>query len=67
MCDKTRKDRIRNANIHDMVGVAPIEEKLRENRLRWYGHACRRLIDVVVRRKNTIIGSDDTRGSGRPS
>ena len=34
MCGTTRKDRIRNTNIRDMVGVAPIEDKLRENRLR---------------------------------
>ena len=34
MCGKTRKDIIRNANIHDMVGAAPIEDKLRENRHR---------------------------------
>ena len=34
MYSKTRKDRIRNVNIRDMVRVAPIEDKLRENRLR---------------------------------
>ena len=33
MCGKTRKDRIRNVNIRSMVGVAPIEDKMRENRL----------------------------------
>ena len=41
MFSKTREDRIRNVNIRDMVGVAPIEDKLRENRLRWFGHICR--------------------------
>ena len=33
MCSKSRKDRIRNVNISDMVGVAPMEDKLRETRL----------------------------------
>ena len=33
MCSKTRKDRIWNANIRDMVGIAPIEDNLRDNRL----------------------------------
>ena len=33
MCGKIRKDRIRNANICDMLGVVPIEDKVRENRL----------------------------------
>ena len=50
MCDKTRKDTIRNANIHDMVSVAPIEDKLRKNRLRWVGHICHRPTDALVRR-----------------
>ena len=27
MCDKTRNGRIRNANIRDIVRVAPIEDK----------------------------------------
>ncbi|KAI8572619.1 hypothetical protein RHMOL_Rhmol01G0213400 [Rhododendron molle] len=34
MCGKTRRDKIRNETVREMVGVAPIEEKLRENRLR---------------------------------
>ena len=49
-----------------MVGVAPIEDKLRENKLRWFGQKCRRPTDVVVRRNNMIIGNDNTRGKGRP-
>ena len=49
MCSKTRNDRIRNANTHGMVGIASIEDKLRENRLRWFGYIFRRLTDVVVR------------------
>ena len=28
MCGKTWKDRIRNTNIRDMVGIAPIEDKI---------------------------------------
>ena len=34
MCNKTRKDRIRNVNIRDMIGIAPIEEELRDNRFK---------------------------------
>ena len=66
MCGKTRKDIIRNTNIRDMVKVAPIQNNLRENRLRWYGHVCRRPIDVVVKRSDMIIGSEDTRGRDKP-
>jgi len=32
------------------VGVAPIVEKLVENRLKWFGHVQRRPVDAVVRR-----------------
>ena len=36
MCGYTRRDRIRNVVIRERVGVAPLEEKLRETRLRWF-------------------------------
>ena len=58
MCSKIRNDRIRNASIHDMVGIAPIEDELRDNRLRCFGHICPRPIDAVVRRSDIIIGSE---------
>jgi len=34
----------------EIVGVAPIVEKLVENRLRLFGHVERRPVDAVVRR-----------------
>jgi len=34
----------------ERVGVAPIVEKLVENRLRWLEHVERRPVDAVVRR-----------------
>jgi hypothetical protein len=34
----TRKDRIRNDDITDKLGVASIQEKLVQHRLRWFGH-----------------------------
>jgi len=42
---KTIRDRIRNDTIMERVGVAPIVEKFVENRLRWFGHVERRLVD----------------------
>ena len=35
MCDNTRRDKVRNENIRTKIGVASIEEKIRENRLRY--------------------------------
>jgi len=45
-------DRIRNDHIRERErewGVAPIVEKMVENRLRWFGHVERRPVDSVVR------------------
>jgi hypothetical protein len=42
MYGHTRKDRIRNEVICDRVGVAPIDKKLVQHRLRWFGHIRRR-------------------------
>ncbi|KHN29913.1 hypothetical protein glysoja_014731 [Glycine soja] len=49
MCGKTRQDKIRNEAIRERVGVAPIVEKMVENRLRWFGHVERRPVDSLVR------------------
>jgi hypothetical protein len=34
----TRKDRVRNDDIRERLGVAPVEEKFVQHRLRWFGH-----------------------------
>jgi len=41
MCGYTRLDRLQNVVINEKVGVAPLEEKMRETRLRWVGHVKR--------------------------
>ncbi|WP_375619007.1 hypothetical protein, partial [Bartonella sp. AC134YNZD] len=66
MCGKTRKDRIRNEKIREMVQVAPIEDKIRENRLIWFGHVQRRPLDAPVRKSDTIDIIGHPRGRGRP-
>ena len=50
MCGHTRKDKIRNEVIRNKIEVVPIEEKMRETRLRWFGHVRRRPRDTPVRR-----------------
>ena len=47
------------------MGVAPIVEKLVENRLRWFGHVERRPV-AVVRRVDQMEESQVKRGRGRP-
>ena len=46
--------------------MASIEDKIREARLRWFGHIRRRLRDVPVRRCETIEYLDYKRSRGRP-
>ncbi|EYC20669.1 hypothetical protein Y032_0021g355 [Ancylostoma ceylanicum] len=43
----TRTDRIRNEKIRKRFGIAPIADKLRETRLRWYGHVLRANDDTI--------------------
>ena len=66
MCGHTRKDRIRNEVIRDRLGVAPIDEKLVQHRLRWFGHIQRRPPEAPVN-SGTLKSMEETRrGRGRP-
>ena len=66
MCGYSRMDRISNGVIRDLVKVAPIEDKMREIRLRWFGHVKRKSVDAIVRRCETINIPEGKRGTGRP-
>ena len=54
MCDKTRRDKVRNEYILTKIGVALIEENMRENRLRWFGHVRCKPTDAQVPRVDLI-------------
>ena len=54
MCGNIRRDKVRNEDIRTKIGVASIKEKMRENRLRWFGHVRRRPTDAPVRRVRRI-------------
>ncbi|KAM3382190.1 hypothetical protein P3S68_007763 [Capsicum galapagoense] len=66
MCGLTRGDRVRNENIREKVGVTPVECKMREARLRWFGHVKRRGMDAPVRRCERLALDGFKRGRGRP-
>jgi len=59
-------DKISNGVIRDLVKVAPIEDKMRETRLRWFGYVKRRSVDAPVRRCELINITEGKRGRGRP-
>jgi hypothetical protein len=66
-CGHTRKDRIRNDDIRERVGVAPIEEKLVQHRLRWFGHIQRRPPEAPVHSGRLRRADNVKRGRGRPN
>ncbi|KAL6516422.1 hypothetical protein OROGR_019727 [Orobanche gracilis] len=66
MCGHTKKDRLRNEVIREKVRVASIEDKMMENRLRWFGHVRRRHVDAPVRRLESWGTINIVKGRGRP-
>jgi hypothetical protein len=63
ICGHTRRDRIRNDDIRDKLKVAPIQEKLVQHHLRWFGHIHRRPHDALVR-SGILSHPENTRGRG---
>ena len=61
----TRKDRIRNEHIRGTAHVGRFGDKVREARLRWFGHVQRRDVEYIGRRlmKMEVPGR---RKRGRP-
>lgn len=66
MCGCTRKDKIRNEVIRNKMGVASVEAKIREARLRWFGHVMRKSTDSLVRRYERLARDGLKRGRGKP-
>ena len=66
MCGNTRRDKVRNEDIRIKIGVTFIEEKMRENHLRWFGHVRRRPTDAPVWRVECIKLGQVKRAQGRP-
>ncbi|XP_061715960.1 uncharacterized protein LOC133524124 [Cydia pomonella] len=60
----TRLDKVHNEHIRGSYKVAPITDKIKESRMRWYGHVMRRDEDHVV--KKALSLPDSKRGRGRP-
>ena len=61
----TRKDKIRNEHIRSTVKVERLEMKMRDGRLRWYGHVMRRDQEYVGR-KMMETGLPGKRKRGKP-
>ena len=59
----TRRYRVRNDDIRDRLRVAPIEEKLVQHQLRWFGHVQRRPPEAPVH--SGILSQDSNVKRGR--
>ncbi|XP_022041886.1 uncharacterized protein LOC110944534 [Helianthus annuus] len=58
-------DRIRSEVFRECLGVTSISDKLKEGRLRWFGHMKRRQLTEPVRAMETMTG-EGRRSRGRP-
>ena len=67
ICGNKRRDRVRNDDIRERLGVAPVEEKLVQHRLRWFGHIQRRPAEAPVRSGVIRRSGNEKRGRGRPN
>ena len=67
ICGHIRRDRVRNDDIRERLGVTPVEEKFVQHRLRWFGHMQRRPVEASIR--NGVIRQigNEKRGRGRPN
>jgi len=66
MCGYMRMDIISNYVIRDLIKATPIEDRLREIRIRWFGHVKRRSEEAPIRRCESINIPRGKRGKGRP-
>ena len=63
---KTRMDRVTNEAIRNTLKVGELRGKLRETRLRWYGHVLRREeVYVGQRTRRMVIGKRGEEGLNR--
>ena len=61
-----QRDRKRNDDIRRILGVSCVTDKVREARLRWYGHVQRREEDDCVKRiLEANVGGQQSRGRQR--
>jgi hypothetical protein len=66
ICGHARKDQIKNDDIRDKLRVAPIQEKLVQHRLRWFGHIQRKPPEASIRNGILSCPENIRRGRDRP-
>jgi hypothetical protein len=67
ICGYTRRERVRNDDIRERLGVAPVEEKLVQHCFRWFGHMQRRPAKAPIHNRVIRRTGNKKRGRGRPN
>jgi hypothetical protein len=65
ICGHTRRDRVQNDDICERLGMAPVEEKLVQHRLRWFGHIQQRSAEALIRNGVIRRTGNEKRDRGR--
>jgi hypothetical protein len=63
ICGHTRRDRVRNDDIRERLEMTPVEKKLVQHRLRWFGHIQWRPAEAPIR--NGVIRRTGNKKRGR--
>jgi hypothetical protein len=67
ICGHTRRDRVRNDDIRERLGVAPVEKKPVQHRLKWFGHMQWRPVEAPIHNGVIRRTGNKKRGRGRPN
>jgi hypothetical protein len=67
ICDHKRRDWVQNDDIRERLEVVPVEEKLMQHRLRWFGHMQRRPAEAPIHNGVIRRTGNNKRGRGRPN
>jgi hypothetical protein len=67
ICDNTRRDRVQNDDIDAGLGVAPVEEKCVQHRLKWFGHIQQRSAEAPIYNGVIRWTCNEKRGRGQPN
>jgi hypothetical protein len=62
-----KKKLVQNDDIHERLGVSPVEEKFMQHCLRWFGHMQRRLTEALIRNGVIRWTGNKKRDRGRPN
>jgi hypothetical protein len=67
ICDHTKRDRVRNDDIHERLGMAPVENKLVQHYLTWFGYIQQGSVETPIRNGLIRRTGNEKRDRGRPN